>query len=143
MLRNVLMAAAAIALAAWAWAVVGQGEAARAWLALPLLLPIIGAAGWRGEANGRLVLDGGAWCFEAAAADPAPQAGELVVAVDLGDWMLLRFRPDGVRWPRNRRWFALSRSDMPADWQAFRRAVYSPRPSPAGLSAQAPAAPPA
>lgn len=142
-LRNTLAAAAAAAVMAWAWAVNDNGDAARALLALPWLLPIVAAAAWRGEERGRLVLEGGDWCFEDAVSDPARQCGELVVAMDLGAWMLLSLRSGGGRWPRNRRWFALSRRDMPASWQAFRRAVYSSRPSPAGPSAQAPADPPA
>lgn len=142
-LRNTLVAAAAAALLAWAWVVIDDGDAARAVLALPGLLPIIAAAAWRGEERGRLAMEGGFWCFEDAASDPARQSGELIVAMDLGAWMLLSFRCGGGRWFRNRRWFALARCDMPATWQAFRRAVYSPRLSPAGLSAQAPADPPA
>ena len=138
-----LVIAAAAALLAWTTAVIAAGDAVRAGLALPLLLPIVAAAAWRGEERGRLVLDGGTWRFEDAAVDPAGRPGELVVAMDLGSWMLLCFHPSGARWPRNRRWLALGRRDMPAAWQAFRRAVYSPRPPPAGPSAQAPADPPA
>jgi hypothetical protein len=67
-------------------------------------------------------------------------AGSLSIAFDFGGWMLLRFRADGSR---RIRWLAPSEKGMPDAWPAFRRAVYSPRPAPAGLSAQAPADPPA
>jgi hypothetical protein len=142
-LRNVLIAAAAAALLAWAGMLIEGGEAAHAVFALPLLLPIVAAASWRSEERGQLVLDGVGWCFEGAVSDPVRRPGELVVAMDLGSWMLLSLRLGDAPWSRNRRWFALSRRDMPATWQAFRRAVYSPRPPPAGPSAQAPADPPA
>ena len=84
--------------------------------------------------------EGGSWWLETPAGAARPLAGTLRIAFDFGAWMLLRFEPEGGR-PRH--WLAPSQADMPEAWPAFRRAVYSPRIAPAGLSAQAPADPPA
>jgi hypothetical protein len=83
--------------------------------------------------------EGGCWWLETPPGAARPLAGTLRIAFDFGNWMLLRFEPEGVR----QRWLAPSQADMPEAWPAFRRAVYSPRIAPAGLSAQAPADPPA
>jgi hypothetical protein len=139
----ILLMLVGAALLAWAGSLIEQGQGARAGLALLGLLPLLVVAAWPCGSEGRLLRDAGVWFFEGPAPGAGRQAGELVVSVDLGDWMLLQFRSGGARWGAGRRWLTLSRRDMPADWQAFRRAVYSPRPSPAGLSAQAPADPPA
>lgn len=128
---------------AWAVTLFGRGRALEAGLALLLGPPVAALAGWRCQAEGRLRQAGAGWCLEPAAAGEAASVGELIVAFDLDGWMLLRLRCPGSRWWPDNRWFALSQRDMPAQWHAFRRAVYSPRPSPAGLSAQAPADPPA
>jgi len=138
-----LVALAAVATLAWVWTLVGRGDGAKAWPALGILPLLAWASAWRGEPGGRLVTDGAAWHFDDSARGLPAQSGQLVVAVDLGPWMLLRFRADETRLLGGKRWFALSQRDMPGDWQAFRRAVYSPRLSPAGRSAQAPADPPA
>jgi hypothetical protein len=130
-------------LLAWTLTLSLRGEWALAMMAIPLLALVAWAAAWRPEPGGRLFEQGGRWCFEDPARGLAPQPGSLVVALDLGPWMLLSFRHDGPRLAADQRWIVLSGRDMPADWGAFRRAVYSPRPVPAGLAAQAPADPPA
>lgn len=126
----------------WALTLSLRGEGVLALWAIPLAAAFW-AARWRPEPGGRLFEQGDRWCFEDPDRGLAPQPGALVVALDVGGWMLLRFRPDEPPQAANRRWLTLSRRDMPADWRAFRRAVYSPRPVPAGLAAQAPADPPA
>lgn len=51
----------------------------------------------------------------------------LHVAIDLGDWMLLRLQAgNGLRAPRT--WLAVQRTAADGDWHALRCAVYSPRP---------------
>lgn len=144
--RGVQAALIIVATAAWlTWiaTLAAQGDAAAPWWLLPVGLPIFAAARWHAEAAGRLRLDAGGWCFEDPDRRIDRETGELAVALDLGRWMLIRWGASASGGPRKCRWFALSHDDMPRHWQAFRRAVYSPRPSPAGPSAQAPADPPA
>ena len=141
--RGLLVAIAAAVWLAWVVALANQDSGAVAWMALPLAVAILVAAVWRGEPGGRIGLDGGAWYFEDPARRIDREAGELVVTIDLGAWMLLRWQAAPAGRTRRCRWLALSRGDMSPRWHAFRRAVYSPRPPPAGLSAQAPADPPA
>ncbi len=138
-----LTAVAAAAALAWTAVWLRLDDAAWPVFAILVWLPVVWALTGRPEAPGRMSLGEAVWCFEPGGSGSGGVIGEIAVMLDLGDLMLLRFRPDDTRWPQRWRWFALSRSDMPADWQAFRRAVYSPRLPPAGLSAQAPADPPA
>ena len=57
-----------------------------------------------------------------------PVAGEISVAVDLGPWLLLRFRPaTSSRW-RPPSWLPVQRVGIEPQWHALRCAVYSPRP---------------
>ncbi|WP_140633058.1 hypothetical protein [Methylibium rhizosphaerae] len=51
----------------------------------------------------------------------------LQVAVDLGDWMLLRLQA-GEGFRASRTWLAVQRTAAEGDWHALRCAVYSPRP---------------
>lgn len=51
----------------------------------------------------------------------------LQVAVDLGDWMLLRLQA-GEGFRARRTWLAVQRMVAEGDWHALRCAVYSPRP---------------
>ena len=102
----------------------------------------IGAAVWVGAATGVLMAvlpavsaarqrpvelrwDGRTWYLGAAAADPVP--GTLSVALDLGAWMLLQFKPasSGVL-----TWLPVQRRGLEAPWHALRCAVYAPRPAP-------------
>ena len=64
-----------------------------------------------------------------------PWAGELNVMIDLGPWMLLRFRPDPSSAERGARWLPVQRRGLEAQWHTLRCAVYSPRPA-AGLDAE-------
>ena len=77
----------------------------------------------------RLAWDGQGWTLECAALPPgaAPTAGELSVAIDLGPWMLLRFRPTAAaRWSAPR-CLPVQRRGIEAQWHGLRCAVYSPR----------------
>ena len=128
--------AAALGLVWWSLTAFERGAPGLIWLALPALLALVAAAAMRWIRGGRLRWDGEVWRL-----DGAEQAGTLAVALDGGHWMLLRLRSiEGPAW-RRVRWLALSRRDLGGQWHALRCAVYSPRPEPAGRSAQAPAAP--
>lgn len=141
-LANLLLSGVAAAvLLAWSVTMVSRGHAIWAGLALPMILVVAGVATGRSPPEGRLSREAEGWRFQPAAAGEMAHVGELVVAVDLGGWMLLRLRTEGARWRTRDPWMAVSQRDMAGTWHAFRRAVYSPRPSPAGLSAQAPADP--
>jgi len=75
----------------------------------------------------------------AAAAQIDAAAGEIDVALDFGDWMLLRFRPiSAVRRERSPRWLPVQRRGLEAHWHTLRCAVYSPRPAPAREAADQP-----
>lgn len=84
----------------------------------------------------RLGWDGERWWL-APEGEAEAQAGELAVALDLGAWILLRFRAAPNAAVRRRQvWLPLQRTGLEADWHALRCALYSPRPQ-----ASAPAAP--
>jgi hypothetical protein len=127
-----LLAAAAVASTVlWAWrrgdAASGGAAAAVAALALHAL-----RAARRRPALG-LRWDGQSWWLSetaAAAAGEEPREGELELALDLGSWLLLRFRPhDPARRKARWRWLPLQRAGLEADWHALRCALYSPRPA--------------
>ncbi|MBK7529564.1 hypothetical protein [Piscinibacter sp.] len=112
------------------------------WLGLPASLALGAAAAMHWIRSGQLRREGEVWRLADGAPGSAEETpGSVAVALDGGHWMLLRFRatPAGSR--RHVRWLALSRRDLGGQWHALRCAVYSPRPDPAGRSAQAPAAP--
>ena len=76
--------------------------------------------------------DGQHWHLgRAMSSDGAALAGELGVAIDLGPWMLLRFRPLAPGRRRTPTWLPVQRRGLEAQWHALRCAVYSPRPPPA------------
>ena len=70
----------------------------------------------------------------AATVGEEPSAGQLAVALDLGTWMLLRFRPEPAASRFSMVWIPVQREPVHHDWHAFRCAVYSSRPDPRGLS---------
>ena len=63
-----------------------------------------------------------------------PWTGELNVVIDLGLWMLLRFRPDAQSGHDAVRWLPVQRRGFESQWHTLRCAVYSPRPA-AGVDA--------
>ena len=74
--------------------------------------------------------DGQGWTVQSVplAAGVAPTAGDIAVAVDLGLWMLLRFRPHTrSRWSLPQ-WLPVQRRGVEAKWHGLRCAVFSPRP---------------
>ncbi len=52
--------------------------------------------------------------------------GDVTVLVDVGPWMLLRFRASRTGFAR---WLSAHRAGAPGQWHALRCAVYSPRPA--------------
>ncbi len=63
-----------------------------------------------------------------------PWPGQLAVVVDLGYWMLLRFRHDLAATGRSTVWIPVQRAGLSTPWHAFRCAVYSSRPDPRGIA---------
>ena len=82
-----------------------------------LLMLALAMSLWRVPAQS-LRWDGRAWQLDAV-------PGELKVAIDLGPWMLLNFRPDAAA---RATWLPVQRLGLEAQWHALRCAVYSPRP---------------
>ena len=76
--------------------------------------------------------DGQLWHLGAPGALPdAAVSGDLHVAIDLGPWMLLRFRPTSALERRARpTWLPVQRRGIEPQWHALRCSVYSPRPAP-------------
>ncbi len=54
------------------------------------------------------------------------ESGEVMIALDLGSFMLLRFIPDAAR--GRARWVALQRRGLERQWHELRCAVHAPRP---------------
>lgn len=75
--------------------------------------------------------DGQAWHLgPPASRGNEPAVGELQVAIDLGGWLLLRWRPLPDRSARaSPRWLPVQRRGLEPHWHALRCAVYSPRPA--------------
>ncbi len=75
--------------------------------------------------------DGQGWSLRSRLTENAdPVAGEVSVAIDLGAWMLLRFRPlNASRW-RRPTWLPVQRRGIEPQWHALRCAVHAPRPQP-------------
>jgi hypothetical protein len=117
----------------WLWA---RGEPPPllgrvAWICAVLAVPALAASLMRMPPV-TLRWDGQQWWVEA-------NAGEIDVALDLGGWMLLRFRPvSAARRERSPKWLPVQRRGLEAQWHALRCAVYSPRPAPAREAADQP-----
>lgn len=119
---------------AWLLASGGPGGAARLGLAA---LAVLAAWGWgrslARQLPARLRWDGQLWWLARQAAPE--QSGRIAVMLDLGAWMLLRFRPthDGGPRPRDQ-WLPAQRRGHEAEWHALRGTVYS---LPPAMSARA------
>jgi len=74
--------------------------------------------------------DGQGWTLgPAAPAGNEPWPGDVTVCIDLGNWMLLRFRHrSSGRLPKVT-WLPVQRRGQPAQWHALRCALYSTRPA--------------
>lgn len=123
-----LLAAVCATLALW-WR--SHPAPAPAWVAAVAALGMLGAAAAALPSfrSRRLTLrrSAGQWqlAFTHGVSAPA-MAGELLVALDLGAWMLLRFvagAPGG-----HARWIPIQRHGLEPHWHALRCAVYGPRP---------------
>jgi len=102
-----------------------------AWVVATLAVPALAASLMRMPPI-TLRWDGQQWWVEA-------NAGEIDVALDLGGWMLLRFRPiSAAGHKRSPQWLPVQRQGLEAHWHALRCAVYSPRPAPAREAADQP-----
>jgi hypothetical protein len=138
----VLTLAAAIGLGWWSVTALHRGAPGLIWLGLPAWLTIAAAASLLWPRGGRLRWDGAVWHLElAATGQSGERSGTMAIALDGGNWMLLRFRAAQADAGLRVRWLALSRRDLGSQWHVLRCAVYSPRPDPAGRPAQAPATP--
>lgn len=129
-LSSVVIAATAL----WAWQR-GTAAGGLVWLSV---VALAAHCAWCARRRGAMSLrwDGERWWL-ALPADSTEVAGDLLVAIDLGAWLLLRFRaaPGALASPRHR-WLPLQRKGLQAHWHALRCALYSPRPA-----AVSPAAP--
>ena len=83
----------------------------------------------------RLHWDGAGWTVAAASGVGREVPGRMELAIDLGSFLLLRFRPAGSSEPSAVRWIPVGRIGLEHEWHAFRCAVHSPQPSPARPSA--------
>jgi hypothetical protein len=110
------------------WIHVGPGLAAAVWLCAWLVKsrPI------------HLRWDGQCWHLDSAAGHE-PWPGSLSVAMDLGFWMLLRFRSEAPF--RRVTWLPVQRRGLEAHWHALRCAVYSARPASGPNAATGPHSP--
>ncbi|WP_298231525.1 hypothetical protein [uncultured Azohydromonas sp.] len=107
------------------------------WLALWLQAPPLAALGaavvvallmagllWRrsGVAACALTWDGAQWWL-LARGESAPRAGRVQLMIDLGAWLLLRFR--AVQGDARGHWLALSQARHCPHWHALRCALYA------------------
>ena len=72
--------------------------------------------------------DGQAWHLSDAGNSTAETPGEVAVAIDLGAWMLLRFKPVAHTGLPQARWLPVQRRGLEGSWHGLRCALYSPRP---------------
>ena len=99
--------------------------AAAAVMAAAALLAWIGAGAALSRLPVTLDWNGRQWTWLSLPA--VAEGGEIGVAMDLGPWLLLRFRPTLA--PRRSRWIALQRGGLETHWHALRCALYSPPPA--------------
>jgi hypothetical protein len=105
--------------------------AASVMLAIVGLALLGGAAGATRTAPVELYWDTRRWLLHPNGTGAGPHPGNLTIALDLGDWMLLRFDPDPAPPARRRAtWLAVQRIGVEAHWHALRCAVYCARPAP-------------
>ena len=115
--------------AAWIWSLVDAtagpaGRGAMAWLALSVGATVLGGwAGWRlaPREPRTLAWRQGQWTLCRRAA--APCEGTVQVKLDLGGWMLLRFRPTA---DSAASWLAVSDHDAGLAWHPLRATLFAP-----------------
>ncbi len=99
-------------------------------LALIVIGLMVSLPGGLRAADWLLRWDGQDWRLAVAGRPEEPAAvGQVAVALDLGDWMLLRFESMPRSMPAVRRWLPLSRPAIGSSWHALRCAAYAPRPA--------------
>ncbi len=122
-----LYATSAAVTIGWAWATLSEPGAGP--LAAGLLA---GLVAWRVARcalpahSTPLAWDGTAWQLRLPGGDV--RCGQVALMLDLGDWMLVRFRPAGAS-RLAEVWLPLSRRDTAADWPALRVALHAPQPA--------------
>jgi hypothetical protein len=130
----VLALSALVLLVVGTWLVTQQAMGRAAWL--PCALVFLALAIWLVWAQPRtapLSLRWDAQRWHLGPGDTAgdePWTGDLHVAIDLGPWMLLRFKRDPTTAADGPAvtWLPVQRRGLEAHWHALRCAVYSPRP---------------
>jgi hypothetical protein len=126
----VLAAVAVASTSLWAWR---RGDVASCGAAVAVaLLAIQTLRAARRRTTLGLRWDGQSWWLSEPAAGAAggePCEGQVELALDLGSWLLLSFRPHAAGRTARRRWLPLQRAGLEADWHALRCALYSPRPA--------------
>jgi hypothetical protein len=75
----------------------------------------------------RLDWDGSCWRLQAPGSDE--RRGSVVLMLDLGAWMLVRFRATDAQPWRGAVWLPLSRRVAADAWSALRVALYAPQPA--------------
>ena len=84
--------------------------------------------------HGDLCREGGSWSFAPLGSGAgATETGELMIAIDLGVFMLLVLRRPGRA---GRRWLPVQRSGQEMNWHALRCAARAPRVQVAALPAR-------
>ena len=129
---SVLTLLGTLAVTGWLTGQEGLGAAAKgaAMAVVAALLIGLGLPLMRLPAR-QLTWDGQSWTLgDMAAGGTEPVAGDISVAIDLGPWMLLRFRPTASSaWWQSMQstWLPVQRRGIEPQWHALRCGVYSPR----------------
>jgi hypothetical protein len=121
--------ACAPAMGAWTWSHIDaaagpDGRGAAAWVAVGVGAAMLGSwLGWRlaPRSSHTLAWRQGQWTLGPCAA--APHGGTVQVKLDVGSWMLLRFRPTNTG-PMT--WLAVSSRDAGPAWHALRATLFAP-----------------
>jgi hypothetical protein len=124
-----VLACVGAAVAAWLWSHVDAaagpaGRGALPWLVVvPTAAAVAAAAGWAAasRACGSIHWHRQRWTLHPEGG--APLDGTLAAELDLGSWMLLRFRPaDGG----GSAWLAVARAEAGSGWHALRATLFMP-----------------
>ncbi|MGH8831837.1 MAG: hypothetical protein ACREXV_12200, partial [Polaromonas sp.] len=102
------------------------------WRMVLALVAVLGAGvaartGWNNAPAGQLAWDGEVWRWESSSYQTGIAEHELSVVADFQHMLLLRLENHA----RARLWLWVERRALPERWLDLRRAVYSPRKSPA------------
>ena len=102
------------------------GAAAKGALAAVTLAVGIAAVSTTAPFDLSLRWTGASWALSRGNAPTSePAVGVLTVAIDLGNWMLLRFVDETS--PTRTTWIPVQRGSVEGDWHALRCAVHAPR----------------